>query len=147
MLASMQLFAQNFTLSTQVTNVSCNGTCNGSIDLTVSGGTPPGAYSYSWSNGGTTQDMTNLCAGTYTVTVFDANGSVKTTSATITQPPPMVQILCATNVLCFGGNSGGITQTVTGGTPSYTYLWGTGSTTKNISNVSAGTYKIGRAHV
>ncbi len=57
---------------------------NGSINLTVSGGTP--AYSFNWSNGATTEDLNNLPAGTYTVTVTDAIGCTRTLSQVITQP-------------------------------------------------------------
>lgn len=64
------------TLSANPTHVGCGGAGTGAIDLSVSGGTP--AYTYSWSNGQTTQDLANLTPGTYTVTVTDSNGCQKT---------------------------------------------------------------------
>ena len=70
--------------SITVTNSSCFGGANGSINLTVSGGTGP--YSYSWSNGATSEDLTGLSAGTYIVNITDSGGCTASASATITQP-------------------------------------------------------------
>ena len=75
-------------LTTTVTNVLCNGTATGAVDLSVSGGT--GAYTYAWSNAASTQDLTNVVAGTYSVTVKDANNCSATTSVAITQPTGLV---------------------------------------------------------
>ena len=55
-----------------VSDISCNGADDGSIDLTVSEGLAP--YSYLWSNGATTEDLTGLTPGNYTVTISDAAG-------------------------------------------------------------------------
>src|SRR5690606_11854273 len=70
--------------SATATNVSCNGGSNGAVDLTVTGGIAP--YTYAWSNSAVTQDMTDLEAGTYSVTVTDANGCTTTTSVTVFEP-------------------------------------------------------------
>ncbi|MEM7293211.1 MAG: adhesin, partial [Pseudomonadota bacterium] len=59
----------NLSLSSSVTNVNCNGEANGRIDLIISNGAPP--LIINWSNGASTEDLTNLPAGTYTVTVTD----------------------------------------------------------------------------
>ncbi len=72
------------TATTTKVDVTCAAPNSGSINLTVSGGTP--TYTFSWSNGATTEDLSNLTAGTYTVTVTDANGCTASSSATITQP-------------------------------------------------------------
>ena len=66
-----------------MTNIACNGTCDGSAVATVSGGVGP--YSYLWSNGDSSSTATNLCTGSYTVNVEDANGCTGTSSVTITQ--------------------------------------------------------------
>ena len=125
-------------LTNTQTNVLCNGNSTGSIDLTVSGGTP--AYTYSWTGGVTTQDRTNLAAGTYTVTVTDANGCSKTNSVTITQPSVLSLSTTQNNVLC--NTAGSIDLMVSGGTPAYTYSWSNGPTTQDVSNLAAGTYTV-----
>ncbi|MBL7795860.1 MAG: choice-of-anchor D domain-containing protein, partial [Saprospiraceae bacterium] len=126
--------------STTQVNVSCNGGSNGSIDLTVSGGTPP--YTYAWGLGPITQDRTNLPAGTYTVTITDANGCSATTNATITQPTALIPSTTQVNVSCNGGSNGSIDLTVFGGMPPYTYDWGLGLTTQDRTNLPAGTYTV-----
>ena len=123
-------------------NVSCNAGANGTIDLTVVDGTAP--YTYSWSNGETTEDISNLAAGTYTVTVTDANGCTFTTSLTVTQPAAALNtnISITQNVLCYGGANGSIDLTATDGTAPYTYIWSNGATTEDITNLTAGTYTV-----
>ncbi|MDO8969808.1 MAG: SprB repeat-containing protein, partial [Saprospiraceae bacterium] len=121
-------------------NVLCNGQSNGSIDLSVSGGTP--AYTYNWGGGITTQDRSNLAAGTYTVTVTDANSCTKTLSASITQPSALVLSTTQVNVLCTGNATGSIDLTVNGGTPAYSYNWTGGITTQDRSNLASGTYTV-----
>ncbi|MDR6517333.1 hypothetical protein J2780_003949, partial [Chryseobacterium camelliae] len=74
--------------TTVVTNVACNGASNGSINLTPAGGTAP--YTFNWGGGITTEDRTGLAAGTYTVTITDANGCTATVNATVTQPASAV---------------------------------------------------------
>ncbi|MBK8192265.1 MAG: SprB repeat-containing protein [Lewinellaceae bacterium] len=118
----------------------CNGFATGAINLTATGGT--GQKTFVWSNGQTTEDISGLTAGTYTVTVTDANGCTKTTSATITQPTPIVLSAAPTAALCFGAADGSINLTVTGGTPSYTYLWTNGFTGQDPGGLIAGTYTV-----
>ncbi|MEZ4893194.1 MAG: SprB repeat-containing protein, partial [Saprospiraceae bacterium] len=121
-------------------DVSCFGGSDGSIDLTVSGGTSP--YTYAWSNGATTEDISNLSVGTYTVTVTDNHGCVKTTSMTINQPTDLSLSKTKVNVSCYGGSDGSIDLSVSGGTSPYSYNWSNGATTQDISNLSAGTYTV-----
>ena len=78
-------------LSTLLTNIGCNGSSTGEIDLTVSGGSTP--YAYEWSNTATTEDLSSLAAGSYTVTVTDDNACTATTSATVTACSPSVTTL------------------------------------------------------
>ncbi len=119
-------------------NASCNGYCDGSASVFVG----VDSYTYLWSNGQTSVEASNLCAGTYTVTVTGANGCTATSSVTITEPPLLTANITGTNVLCFGDNNGIAVLTVSGGTLPYTYLWSTGQITEDISNFYAGTYCV-----
>jgi hypothetical protein len=127
-------------------NIACRGDSSGSIDLTVSGGTAP--YSFTWSNGDTTEDVSHLPAGFYSVTITDTNGCMATASATLVQPVSAVVIdslvspvyLGGWNISCNGGTNGNIFSYPSGGSPPYTYLWSNGDTTKNTFNVSVTTY-------
>jgi hypothetical protein len=111
----------NVAFSGVITNVSCNGNNNGAIDVTITSG--PGTYAYSWSNGATTQDLTNRSAGVYTLTVSSTTGCGQTQSFTITQPAPINIATATTNVSCYDSQNGAIDITVIGGTPPYTYTW------------------------
>jgi gliding motility-associated-like protein len=121
--------ATALTYSVITTDVTCFGGSNGAIDITVSGGT--GApYSLLWNTGETTEDLANLSAGTYTLTITDAGPCIVTTAPiTIIQPTPIVITPSILNVACHGDSSGMITTQVSGGTVNisagYTYLWST----------------------
>lgn len=127
-------------LTANITNVLCNGASTGAIDITVNGGTP--TFTFTWSNGATTEDLTGLAAGTYTVTATDANGCSVTGSYTLTQPVALVLTSTVTNVNCAGGNSGTIDVTVFGGAFPYTYAWTTGATTEDVNGLSGGPYSV-----
>jgi large repetitive protein len=122
-------------------NVLCFGNTTGSADLSVTGGT--GAYTYLWSNNATTQDLSGLAAGTYSVTITDANLCTAVASVTITQPAAaLAGSIVGTNITCFGASTGAATLTVSGGTSGYTYLWSNGATTQNLTGVVAGSYSV-----
>jgi len=114
---------------------------NGSVDLTVGGGTVP--YAYNWSNGAITQDLANVPAGTYIVTVTDNNGCTVTHTATVANNNPNIT-LTSTNVAAICGQSNGsINLTVgSGGTPPYTFLWSGGETTEDLSMIPPGSYSV-----
>lgn len=123
-----------------VTNVSCFGGNNGAIDLTATGGTGP--YTFLWSNAATTEDISGLIAGAYTVTITDANGCTLTHSKTVTEPTDLTVSLTPTMVACFGDATGGVVSTVAGGTTNYTYDWSNAAVTSNLTNIVAGTYTV-----
>ncbi len=126
--------------SVSVTNTS-NGQNNGAINLTVSGGTP--GYAFSWSNGATTEDLSNLAAGTYTVTVTDSKGCTATKSATVgtSNNNPITLAFVVTNANS-GQNNGAINLTVSGGTAPFSFLWSNGAQSEDLVNVAAGTYTV-----
>jgi gliding motility-associated-like protein len=127
--------------ATGTTNVSCNGLSDGVLDISVSGGVP--AYTYVWSNGATTEDITGLAAGSYKVTVTDAAGCTGTGTFNISEPAVLTASATADNVVtCFGGNDGSITLTVNGGTTAYSFVWSNGATTQNIGGLTVGTYTV-----
>ena len=129
------------TLTNTQTNILCFGTSTGAINLTPAGGTP--AYSYLWSNNATTQNLTSLPAGTYTVVVTDANGCTANASVTITQPQIGLTVgTTQTNVLCFGNSTGAINATPSGGSAPYTYSWSNGATTQNLTAIPSGSYTV-----
>jgi len=122
------------------TDVTCNGACDGTAWSAPTSGTPP--FTFSWQPGGSTNDtIYNLCPGTYTVTVTDAGGQQAIDSVTITQPPAIALQTNQVDVTCNGGNNGTATVTANGGTPTYTYSWSPGGqTTATINSLTAGTY-------
>jgi hypothetical protein len=124
------------------TDASCYGDANGAIDLLIGGGNS--SFTYSWSNGASTQDLSGLRAGTYTVTVTDNKGCTATTSTSITQPSAILSgSTVVTPTTCDVGSTGSIINlSVTGGNGDYTYLWSNGATTQDISDVAAGTYSV-----
>jgi gliding motility-associated-like protein len=127
-------------LSTTQVNVLCNGNNTGSINLTVTGGTAP--YTYAWSNNTALEDPTGLAAGTYTVTVTDANGCTATTTVTITQPSTLTSSYTQVNVGCFGNNAGSINLTVNGGVAPYVYAWSNQAITEDLNNIPSGVYTV-----
>lgn len=129
-----------------VANVSATGTSkvnssDGTATADPTGGAPP--YSFTWSNGDSTQTITGLAAGLYTVTVADANGC--TAVQTVEVPPPACAITTntlANPVLCNGGATGSASVIVTGATPPLTYRWSSGGSGQNETGLAAGTYTV-----
>ncbi|MCB8929721.1 MAG: gliding motility-associated C-terminal domain-containing protein [Bacteroidia bacterium] len=122
-----------------VKNISCFNGTDGAVYISVSGNNGP--VSYAWSNGSISEDLLNVVVGNYTLTITDSLGCIATTSQAITQPTDIAATLTPVSATC-GQNNGSITTSVSGGTPTYTYLWNTGATTSSITNVAAGTYTV-----
>jgi len=130
-------------LSLSITGIdaSCNGGLDGSADLTVNGGTPN--YNYLWSNGATSEDITNLATGTYTVTVTDANSCQDSISITINEPTAITLSASVTNANCAQAD-GSATVVAAGGTGAYVYSWGTtpAQTNATATGLALGTYDV-----
>jgi gliding motility-associated-like protein len=132
-------------ITTSNTTLSCAGVCDGIATANASGGAVP--YSFLWVNTvgvvSLTQTATGLCAGTYSVTVSDANGCFNTDSVTFTNPPALIISTTSTNALCGGACNGTANSTPVGGTGAYTFLWSPGGqTTQNVTGLCAGTYTV-----
>lgn len=116
----------------------CNGTASGSLELNVTGGTPP--YSFFWNNNSTVEDPTGLIAGPYQVEVTDANGCTDITSSSVEEPAPIVITANITDAI--SGADGAVDISISGGTPGYTYAWAHGDLTEDLEGVVAGTYEL-----
>ncbi|MRX70515.1 T9SS type A sorting domain-containing protein, partial [Flavobacterium resistens] len=141
---SFTITEPNVLIATAVsqTNIACHGANTGSATIGVSGGKP--GYSYSWApSGGNSATATGLSAGTYTVTVTDANSCTTTQSFTITEPAILDAVTSKTDVSCYNGNDGTASVNVSGGKGAYTYLWSPkGGNEAIASGLTAGTYSI-----
>ncbi|MFH1319860.1 MAG: PKD domain-containing protein [Bacteroidota bacterium] len=114
-------------------------TADGSASVVASNGSNP--YTYQWSNGSTNPIITNLLAGTYSLTVTDANGCAVSDTIIINDNNGPEISYSANNVSCDGGTDGSVDITVSGNPP-FIYSWSNGDTIDDISNLSAGSYII-----
>lgn len=134
------------TLSTSPTSPNCFDSCDGMIDVFVSGGIPPYYYSIDgWSTSQPSSAFVGLCAGVYTVSIYDANGCEMTQSVTLTDPQLLSTVLGA-GPDCGNPNTGcqGWTNvlSVTGGSPPYAFNWDTGNTTQVVQGLCSGIYYL-----
>lgn len=131
-------------IAVQNTPVDCNGGASGIAAVTQTGGTGPFTYQWDDPNLQTTNLATGLEAGTYNVVVTDANNCTATASVNITQPSPIVIAVNITHAPCFGENGGEITANVSGGTPTYSYLWSDpfNQVNQTATGLVAGTYDV-----
>jgi len=139
---------QPCTVNGVATNPVCAGANTGSINLTVSASCPAHTYSWAGPSGytATTEDISSIAAGAYTVTVSFSGGTTQTATFTLTAPTAITATAVATPVNCFGGMDGAITLTPSGGTAPYTYAWSGPnaytSTTQSPTGLKAGSYTV-----
>jgi large repetitive protein len=131
------------TISASQTDVSCTGSCDGAIGITLAGGTSP--FSYAWSTGATTDSITGLCDTTVSVVVTDNNGCIAAGNYTIAEPLPIQFSIPVLNTpLCFGDTNGVINTVPSGGTLGYTFSWNpavAGNTT-TATGLAPGVYVV-----
>lgn len=129
----LQIFTTSF-------DASCGGSCDGSAVASVTCGISP--YTYHWSNGQTGQQITGLCAGTYTVTATDAQGTTVVGTVTVSSSSSLAVSVSTTPESTPGANNGTATLAVLGGSPPYVYQWSNGAVNQTISGLSAGSYCV-----
>jgi gliding motility-associated-like protein len=127
-------------------NVSCYGATDGSAQISAIGGNAP--YTYSWSNGTTSNQNNGIGAGSYSVTVTDTNGCTVQNSVVLNEPTELQISTSVTSnfngypITCTGANDGSALVNSNGGTAPYTILWSNGDTSLTTNNLSAGTYFV-----
>ncbi|MCF8370155.1 MAG: PKD domain-containing protein [Bacteroidales bacterium] len=127
-------------LDYSVSDINCNGENTGAIDITVSGGTTP--YAYTWGNGSTNEDQQFIPAGNYSLTVSDQTGCAAAGNITVTEADAIATTQTLTNPLCPGSANGSILLTVSGGVSPYSFSWGTGATSQSLGSLASGSYSL-----
>jgi gliding motility-associated-like protein len=123
-------------------STSCNGSCDGQAVVIPSGGTS--GYTYSWSTTGSGLSVSNLCAGTYSVTIYDANNCQKDTTLNVTQPSALTSVATSFSGTCNLPN-GRALVTAQGGTTGpggYSYFWSNGERSSADTNLTATIYSV-----
>ena len=124
--------------------IRCFGESSGSLFTDASGGIGP--YTYAWSSGETTADLSQKAAGTYTLTLTDANGCTATAVASLEQPPALQWVAQQRDIACHGQLTGRLSISPIGGTPPYTALWSgpgvSGLTLLTLDQLGPGQYAL-----
>ncbi len=119
----------------------CYQVPEGAVTASAEGGVMP--YTFLWNNGATTATNDELLAGTYTVTVTDANGCTSETEVTLDEPEELV-VTATTDkdVTCYGLSNGSAVASTVGGIAPYTYEWSNGQTSDTANNLTSGLYDV-----
>lgn len=136
----VEIFPNDLMLSFSGSSAVCFGSNAGGIDLTVSGSGSP--FLVAWGNGSSSEDLTNLPAGLYAVTVEDRYGCRQNASFDIPSYPALQLQSALENVSCFGENDGSINLAVAGGMPGFTFIWSNGSLSEDLSDLPPGNYQV-----
>jgi gliding motility-associated-like protein len=120
----------------------CYADNSGTASIVASGGTAPYFYSWATTPVQTSSTATNLFAGTYSVTVTDAQNCSRVDSVQVDEPNELVINFVKTDMSCFELENGTIDANPSGGTPNYTYNWSNSQGSKNVFNLDKGTYTV-----
>jgi hypothetical protein len=126
--------------SSSILDVQCFGGSDGSIDVTTFGGKAP--YTINWNNVTSSEDISNLTAGEYTLQISDALGCTFKDTLVVNEPQPINIAVSDIDVSCNGGGDGSANASVSGGTEPYVYLWSIGQQDSTAIGLFEGTYII-----
>ena len=132
-----------FTTSLTLVNPTCFSSTNGTVFASTSGGASP--FNYLWNNGDTSQTLSGLSAGQYSVIITDANNCIQYDTVNLVQPSEITNdssLTVVNNIDCNGNSSGSINISPSGGTLPYSFLWSNGATSEDLNNIPAGTYSV-----
>lgn len=132
-----------------VDSASCFGACDGAVEVSVSGGTGPGTYTYNWSGGIAPPDSSNaegLCAGSYSLTITDDSSCTIDTTFDVPEPSELQVSTSPDTTICIGGTAV-LSANASGGVPGYTYHWDQGLGTGQTHSVSPGNSTVYEVYV
>ncbi len=134
--------SDHFAISADIADVRCPADNSGQIDLSVTNAFGP--YLFGWSSGQTTEDVSSLTPGDYTVLITDAATCDTTLTFTVGSPPPLLVDTLIQQPTCGGGTDGSITLQLSGGTPGYAFNWENGGyiSENSFSDLPAGNYSV-----
>jgi hypothetical protein len=130
------------TYNVNTVHVDCYGENDGSITVTPQSGVTP--ITYLWNNGATTASISNLAPGSYTCTITDGNGGIEVSDPIVVNGPTDPVTVSVLNVVpehC-AGNNGSINIIANGGNGGYSYQWSNFASTRNVQNLSGGSYAV-----
>ncbi len=132
-----------FVITANGNDINCNGGSDGSITVSITGGTSP--FSYNWSTGQITPTIGNLAPGTYWVEVTDSNGCYSADTVTLVEPLTTISvdaIIIESDPTCIGIFDGVAYAVPNGGTPPFNYSWSTGQTNDTANGLGAGWHTV-----
>lgn len=136
----VEILASDFSISVIPRDVLCHGDSTGSVLVQPSGGEPP--YQIQWSTGEETDLISDLVAGTYSVTVMDSNGCQLSETLELEEPEPLLVDFEQIDITCAGASDGTIKINPVGGKPPYSFLWSNNQIFGELNNLVAGDYTV-----